>query len=166
MRQAKKLADRLKGEKIDFIFSSDLARAADTAVEISLYHPEAKLEFTTELRERNMGDLTGKNRREVNLGRNDSITLLGEIKNGETLKDLHKRAEGYLHKILKQHPQNTVVFVGHNGINKAMIAVVTRKKHEDIATMENLHNTSVNIFEIDENKNHKIHLLNDIEHLK
>jgi broad specificity phosphatase PhoE len=66
---------------------------------------------------------------------------------------------------LSEHPKDTVLFVGHNGINKAMIAAVTGKKHEEIKSIENQHNTSINIFELDENKNHTIHVLNCIKHL-
>jgi len=38
--QAKKVAERLKDEKIDYIFSSDLRRAADTAKVIAKYQKE------------------------------------------------------------------------------------------------------------------------------
>ncbi|GBE19836.1 glucosyl-3-phosphoglycerate phosphatase [archaeon BMS3Abin17] len=38
IEQAKKVAQRLKDEKIDYIFSSDLARASDTAKEIHKFH--------------------------------------------------------------------------------------------------------------------------------
>jgi len=50
--------------------------------------------------------------------------------------------------------------------NKAMIGVVLNKKTEDIEEIENQHNTSVNIFEIKENKKHVIHLMNCVKHLK
>ena len=46
-----------------------------------------------------------------------------------------------------------------------MIAVITGKSPEDIKSIENQHNTSINIFEIDEDKNHKIHTFNCIKHL-
>ena len=60
IEQAKKLAERLKEEKIDFIYSSDLARAADTAKEIAKFHPNISINFTKELRERNLGELQGR----------------------------------------------------------------------------------------------------------
>jgi len=49
--QAKKLANRLKEEKIDHVYSSDLARTVDTVKEIIKYHPNAQIQFTKELRE-------------------------------------------------------------------------------------------------------------------
>lgn len=50
------MAERLSGERIDRAFSSDLARAADTAKAIMAFHPGAPLEFTQELRESSLGD--------------------------------------------------------------------------------------------------------------
>src|SRR5690606_30559966 len=64
IEQAKKLALRLQNDKIDFIYSSDLDRAADTAKEIAQYHPNAKIEFVENLRERNLGEFQGRKRSE------------------------------------------------------------------------------------------------------
>lgn len=50
--QAKKVALRLKNEKIDAIYSSDLARTSDTAKEIAKFHPTIPIEFVKELREK------------------------------------------------------------------------------------------------------------------
>ncbi|PJA48039.1 MAG: hypothetical protein CO170_03960 [candidate division SR1 bacterium CG_4_9_14_3_um_filter_40_9] len=155
--QAEKVALRLKDEKIDFIFSSDLARAADTAQEIAKFHPNTPIKLVEDLRERYLGEFQGKRRSEVNET---------ESKDEEPMKALYDRAEKSLYKILSKHHQDTILFVGHNGINKAMIAVITGKKHEDIKDIERQHNTSVNIFEIDENKNHIIHVFNCIKHLE
>ncbi len=60
INQVRRLARRLKDEKIDAIYSSDLPRAIDTAKEIAKYHKNACLIFTKELREFDAGELTGK----------------------------------------------------------------------------------------------------------
>lgn len=96
----------------------------------------------------------------------NSHTLFLEIKGGESIKDLYTRAENFLQKIIKKHHKNSVLLVAHNGINKALIAVITGRKYDEIKDMENHHNTSLTIFEIDKNKNHKIHLFNDVKHLE
>lgn len=44
IEQSKKLALRLKGEKIDMIFSSDLERAKDTIKEVARFH---KVQYIT-----------------------------------------------------------------------------------------------------------------------
>ena len=51
IEQAKKLASRLKDEKVDAIYSSDLARSADTAKIIAKYHSKVKFHLAKELRE-------------------------------------------------------------------------------------------------------------------
>ncbi len=54
IKQAKRVAQRLKKEKINFIFSSDLARASDTAKEIHKFHPKTPIKFVKELRKWNL----------------------------------------------------------------------------------------------------------------
>jgi len=44
LEQAKKLAERLKDEKIDLIFSSDLGRALNTAKEVAKFHKDIPLD--------------------------------------------------------------------------------------------------------------------------
>ncbi len=62
--QATKLALRLKKEKIDTIFSSDLKRAKETARIINDYH-DLKIKYTKKLRERNFGVFQGKQWRKL-----------------------------------------------------------------------------------------------------
>lgn len=65
IEQAKKVALRLKDETIDYIYSSDLARAADTAKEIAKFHTETPIKFTEELREIYLGSFQGKKRADM-----------------------------------------------------------------------------------------------------
>lgn len=164
--QAKKVAPRLKDEKIDFIYSGDLKRTSDTAKEIAKFHSNTPIEFVEELRERNMGEFQGKKISDFNWGKSDfTAATFSESKEVETMEQLYRRAESFLDKIISKHQHETVLFVGSNGINKALIAVIIGKSHEDIKGFENQHNTSVNIFDIDEDKNHKMHIFNCKEHL-
>lgn len=154
-KQAKQVALRLKGEKIYFIYSSDLARTSDTAKEIAKYHPDTPITFVKELRERYLAEFQGKKKSEFD----------HKSKNVETLEEMFERGKEFLHKIITKHHKDIVLLVGHNGINKALIAVITGKQPQDIATIESQYNTNISIFEIDEDKNHKIQILNCIEHL-
>ena len=162
--QAQKVALRLKNEKIDVIYSSDLARASDTAKEISKFHENIKLIFTKELRERNIGEYQGKKKSDLGWNNKDFKVASIEIKNGESLEELHKRAEKFLEEIIKKHTNKTVLLVGHNAINKALISVLDGKNSEEIKKMENQYNTSINIIEINENGN-KLLVFNCTEHL-
>jgi probable phosphoglycerate mutase len=166
IEQAKKLALRLKTEKIDHIFSSDLARTADTAKEIARYHPKIPIEFVVELRERNLGEKAGRNKHEIGWDPHDYRTTEPTPKGGESMEELFDRAQRFLRKVLSKHPNDTVLFAGHNGINKAMIAAVMGKKWDEIRTLQSHKNTSVSIFEIDESRNHTIHLMGCVNHLE
>jgi len=164
--QAQKLAKRLSTEKIDVIYSSDLARGADTAREIAKYHPHLKIKLVQELRERNLGELNGAKKSDLGLDENKFYATSLGPKNGESLEQLYQRAKKFLDEVLHQHKKETVLFVGHNGINKALIAVITNKTSADLPHIENHKNTSVNIYEIDEDRKHKIILFNCIKHLE
>ncbi|MFH1072456.1 MAG: histidine phosphatase family protein [Nanoarchaeota archaeon] len=163
--QAKKVAERLKSEKIDYIYSSDLARAADTAKEIGKYHKKVPIEYVKDLRERNLGEFQGRKKSDFGWDIKDLVGTRVEPKTGETTEHMFQRAESFLKRVIRKHKHETVLLVGHNGIGKALIAAITGKKSQDIPSIENLHNTSVSIFEIDEDKNHKIHLFNCTKHL-
>jgi len=158
IEQAKKLALRLKDEKIDAIYSSNLARAADTAREIAEYHKKIPINFVEELRETDLGSLTGKCSKDIDFDyRPDDI---------ESTASMQKRAKKLLDKVYNKYPNKTVLFVGHNGINKALISVILNKSADQIEEIENQFNTSVNIFEIREDKKHVVHLMNCVKHLE
>jgi len=165
VKQARKVAIRLKDESIDCIYSSDLNRAADTAREIAQYHPDVPLEFVKELRERYLGGWQGKTRKELGFG--SDINLMGFFpKDGETSEELFNRASNFLDTIFSNHHDKTVLSVAHNGINKALIAVITGKGSTDIKSIEHLHHTSVSVFEIKKDKSCSIHIFNCTKHLE
>ncbi|MBU3941330.1 MAG: histidine phosphatase family protein [Nanoarchaeota archaeon] len=158
IEQAKKLALRLKDEKIDAIYSSDLARAADTAREIAEYHKKIPINFVQELRETNLGSLTGKCSKYIDFDyRPDDV---------ESTASMQKRTKKLLDKVYNKYPDKTVLFVGHNGINKALISVILNKPAKDMDEIESQLNTSISIFEIKEDKKHIVHLMNCTKHLE
>src|SRR3989338_3353197 len=59
LEQAKKVGLRLKNEKIDTAYVSDLERTCATAAEILHFHPKIPVVYTKELRERNFGVYEG-----------------------------------------------------------------------------------------------------------
>ncbi len=162
--QAKKVALRFKDEKIDYIYSSDLARAADTAKEIAKYHSETPIEFVKNLREKDLGEFAGKRKEEIKYTGDEKITFV-EPRNGETTKQLFERAKKVLDETIKRHSEDVVMFVCHGGIGKALIAAINGKEKFDFEEIERLHNTSVNIYEIDKEKNNELLCFNCINHL-
>lgn len=56
--QAKKIAEKLRGKKIDAAFQTSLSRSKDTLKEVLRYHPECRKKFTDDrMIERNYGKL-------------------------------------------------------------------------------------------------------------
>lgn len=64
---------------------------------------------------------------------------------------MFKRASNFLDKSLHKHRDESVLFVTHDGIGKILVGVITGKSVQEGIAMKNLSNTSVSIFEIDEN---------------
>ena len=147
IEQAKRVANRLKDEKIDFIYSSDLARAADTAKEIAKFHPDAPIEFAKEIREKCHGEWQGQIGREIN--RDDPSLerdIVGVIApGGESYVQLYARAKKFLDGLLHKHRNDTVLLVAHGGIGKALIGNITNTPIGDVREIKQLKNTSINI---------------------
>ena len=155
--EAKKLALRLKKEKIDAIYSSDLERTKNTTKEIVKYHPNAPIKYVKELRERDAGNLVGKS---------ISSVYWKKVHNElETRKKMRKRSKKILDEAYKKHKKDTVLFVSHGGINMALISVIMNKPASYMDELKLHQNTSISIFEITENKDCKVHVLNCTEHL-
>ncbi|MBS3140594.1 histidine phosphatase family protein [Candidatus Woesearchaeota archaeon] len=150
--QAKKLALRLKNEKIDEIYSSDLQRAKDTTNEILKFHKNILVHYTKELRERNVGSYTGKYKKDIDM---DNFP-----KDAETLEEMKNRAKKFLDSVYDNN--KTILFVCHSHLMRAFISVLFSSNIEEV---EKPKNTAVTIIELKEDKNHKIILLNCIKHL-
>jgi broad specificity phosphatase PhoE len=155
--QGKRLANRLKDEKIDAIFSSDLKRAADTANLIGEYHPRLKIKHTKELREGSAGSWTG--------GPSHGLDWDNRPSDSESIEQMKVRAKRFLDKLFEDDNKKTVLLVSHAGFIRVLISQIIGKKDPWSKTLDQ-ENTGVNIFEIFEDKSHKIHCLNCTKHLK
>ncbi len=157
INQAKKLALRLKDEKISAIYSSDLARASDTAKEIAKFHPRAEIYFVKELRERNHGELTGKLISEVNWNK---------PRNTEKKDSMFLRARKIVDEAYKNYKNKNVVFVSHGGLINILMSLLLNKSLDEIKAMGHPENASISILEFKEDNNHNLILFNYNEHLK
>ncbi|MBT3465032.1 histidine phosphatase family protein [archaeon] len=157
IEQAQKVALRLKDEIIDVIYSSDLKRAANTSKEIAIYHQETPIYFVKELRERDFGSLTGKKFDEV-----DWKNLPGDI---ESEYDLTNRVNDFLDEVYDEHKEKAVLFVAHGGPIRSIIARINGVDPKMMYKKIKMGNTSVTIFEMKEDENHKVQLMNCMKHL-
>jgi len=162
--QAKKVALRLKDENIDVIYSSDLARAADTAKEIATYHKNIPIHFVEELREKDLGEYTGKSWNEIESF--DAIINNDYSSQGvETRERMTTRLKDFLKEVFAKHKNQTVLFVAHNGTTKVLLRTIIQESQIPFEKLEDQHNTAVNIICIEEDKNHNLEVLNCKKHL-
>jgi broad specificity phosphatase PhoE len=113
-RQARRLAEELSGDGIDAVYSSDLARARDTA-EIVAERLGLPVGLDPDLRERDWGTwegLTGAERERVELV-------------GETTEAHRERTLRSLRSIASAHPKGRVLVVTHGGSMRRVQAAVT-----------------------------------------
>src|SRR3989338_4033624 len=85
--QAKKVGLKLKDEKIDVVYSSDLKRAVDTTKEIIKFHPDTPVHYVKELREASKGIFDGQPRKLIKEYRQklQEPLYLHKYENGESL---------------------------------------------------------------------------------
>jgi broad specificity phosphatase PhoE len=164
--QARRLARRLKTEHIDVIYASDLERAARTAREIAKYHKNVPFHLVKDLRERGFGPFEGKKGDDIDWLQVEEDLRHGKIPEAETKLQFYRRTERFLHKMLKKHTDDTVLWVAHGGNIIVVIASLIRVDHDNMYYLRHVKNTSVTILEIDEDKKHKLHLYDCTKHLR
>jgi broad specificity phosphatase PhoE len=124
-RQAHDLAVRLRDWEVDALYSSDLARAAETAAIVgNLLGLEPRL--LADLREIDVGRWGGLTRGELESRYPDEAAALtrGEdIPRGgaERLSDVQARMVGALERIGPDHPGETVVLIGHGAALRTLM---------------------------------------------
>ena len=127
--QAGLVRDRLAGEPLDAVVSSDLHRAIQTAEIIAAPHG-LPVVTTPLLRERDWGDFTGESIPELK----DKVWP----DNVETIGHLKDRARRFLDLVRREYPGQTVLAVGHGIINKAVQAVFYDKAMHEVEKMMNV----------------------------
>jgi probable phosphoglycerate mutase len=116
--QAKQVAQALRKERIDAIYSSSLKRAIETAKAIADYH-QLKVIPVPDLKELHTGQLEGvsleKTRQSLFqyvVEREQGEGFL-KLPGGESLTDLNERVSSTLARILARHTEGVVVLVSH-----------------------------------------------------
>lgn len=128
-QQARLLAERLRVEPIDSIFSSDLQRALETTREISIFHP-IRVQVVPEIREWNLGKLSGQSVERLRNAVSEAGGLHPEFRPqcGESLNELIQRADAFARMVFSGHADRTALIVSHGMFNRAMISVVLKKE--------------------------------------
>ncbi|MCL6518284.1 MAG: alpha-ribazole phosphatase [Armatimonadetes bacterium] len=125
-KQALRTAERLSREDIAAIYSSDLIRASETASTIAKCH-NLPVQTDMRLRECAFGDWEGltvdeiKERYPELYANYQRDSVQHRAPNGERLESLLERVSSVVNRIVKKHPNETVVLVGHGGTIHAFI---------------------------------------------
>ena len=137
-RQAELLSQRMKNEEWDYIYSSDLSRALETA-EIIGRIKNIEVKIDKRLREMNGGLIEGTTEQDrVNKwGYGWSKLDLGI----ESNDDIISRGMECFMDISDKHPDKKVLIVSHG----ALMGLTLKKLIPHFDTAEHLHNTSVTI---------------------
>jgi len=128
--QAEALVERLADETIDIIYTSDLARAADTAEAVRRRRPDTRLLKTPLLRERNWGALEGLTRDEIKTGFPDDAARLASgdpdyaPAGGESKNQVRTRVQGLLDSLVRENQGKTILVVTHGGICAMALRIV------------------------------------------
>jgi broad specificity phosphatase PhoE len=120
--QAAELAERLAGDGIVAVYSSDLRRASETARVVG-EHLGVEVVEDPALREIDVGSWSGLTRAEVERRFPEGYArwLAGEIgHDGETREQLTERVVAAVERIARAHPGATVLVVSHGGAIRAL----------------------------------------------
>ena len=166
-KQAKQLANKLKDEEIEAIYSSDMKRTMETAQEIAKSH-NLKIIQDKRLREFNPGEGIGwgfdkliKYQEEMAIKQNISKRDV-QYPGGESERDHFNRVEEFLNEVIKKHP-GTIVVVAHSGTNKNLFGIIGHVPIEKIYSVGQ-GNACVNEIEYSSG-NFQVNRLSCIKHL-
>lgn len=163
-RQAESLAQTLQNEKVDVIYSSDLARGFETAQIIAKPHG-IPVKKTSEIRERCFGIFEGESRTKF-YSTERALPNPFEYKpeKGESFTDLYQRAKKFLSSIIPLHLGQTIFLIAHGDFGRMCLGVLLDQQVADAAQIHQT-NACINILEVDENGKTISSVLNQTSHL-
>lgn len=129
--QAARAAEALRDESIAAVYSSDLARAHQTATAIAAALGLA-VQTHQGLRERHFGEFQGKTWTELEIEQPEATQAwrkrVPEFApgGGETLLQLRERVESTLHELAARHQGEQIVVVAHGGVLDVVYRCATR----------------------------------------
>ncbi len=158
IEEARKAGENIKGIHFDQGFTSKLIRAQQTMNEIKhlIGQDSLPVEENLALNERNYGELTGKNKWDVQKQYGEEQFQKWRrgwdcpIPGGETLKDVYNRVapyyENHILPVLKQG-KNILVTASHNSL-RALVKLLENVPEEQIPSLE-ITTGEVYVYEID-----------------
>jgi alpha-ribazole phosphatase/probable phosphoglycerate mutase len=127
LAQSHRLGQKLKGEGITAVYSSDLQRSWEGARIIARHLEISPAPPVQELREKNFGVFEGLSLKEI---KERFAIELDELMNNwigycppgaESMKELEQRVSQALQGLLERHPGGRIALVGHGGVNRIIL---------------------------------------------
>lgn len=167
LEQASKVGLRLKDEKIDFIYVSDLKRTVDTYDKIKDALPNVSVLFVPELREFCRGVFNGKTREETHQHYiKQGIDYWNYIwEDGESLGQAQKRTVKFFRKLLELHKDDTVMLVTHGAIITTLLLHLLKRRSKEDYMKYHPSNSSITILNVKSEDDFEIDLFDCEKHL-
>jgi broad specificity phosphatase PhoE len=128
LRQAEALAQRLKAEQLDHIYTSTLQRAALTAKAIAAYHPHVPFGTDDALLEIHHGEWQGKFADEILAQYADGLQewrqhpTRSQMPGGESFSNVLKRTLDFKEQLCQRHGDETILISTHDVVVKILVA--------------------------------------------
>ncbi|GAA3663466.1 histidine phosphatase family protein [Asaccharospora irregularis] len=167
--QARELAEDITKYPIDYIYSSDLGRAIQTA-EILGEKLNLEVQKTEGLREMGFGVWEGLLIDEIKKDYSDIYDIwrndphLVNIPKGETLQVIKERVDNFIEEINKKHENKHIIFVTHSITLRVMLLSFLGSGMENIYRIKQ-DNTALNIVEY-RDYGPVVIKMNDTSHIK
>lgn len=166
--QAQMLADRLADTPLAAAYASDLQRAANTARAV-IGDRNIPLTLTPALREYHKGIFEGLTPAECEQQHPDlyAASLVNDLDfappGGESIRQTSARMHAIVQQIRRQHPNDSVLIVGHGGsLRAALVSLLELPPPANWKFI--MHNCSLTVIHTYPD-NAVLHLYNDISHL-
>lgn len=131
-KDIEKIAQKLKKEKIDLIFSSDFLRTKQTAGIVSK-ELGIKLKYDKRLREVNVGIFDGRNIKEYsNFLKKQTERFTVRPEKGENWNDVKERVNNFLKDIDGKYKNKKILIISHGGPILMMESIVNGFNKEEI----------------------------------
>lgn len=167
--QAKLVGEALSEVRIDAVYTSDLDRAKDTAMEIAKHH-NCKLILDTRLREVHCGSMQGKTMAQCREmypeffeAAKANPGMIPRPGGGESGRDLYERVLRAFADIQRECPGADVAIVTHGGPVRCLLSFITQGEYDP--SLPTVANTSISVISNEDGK-WRIVKSNDVSHLE
>lgn len=143
-QEAKKIRDELKNEKATKAYCAPNKRTKHTLEIVLEHHVDVGMVADPRLKERDYGDLTGKNKDEIARRFPDKYPLWHRSYDtpppgGESIKDVEVRVMEFLKEMIQNLYQNDVIFICASGNSiRPMRKYFEKMSNEEMASYDNI----------------------------